>query len=152
MAELNVICMTRDEFHTRLMGARDLASEEHERVFRQVREQLRGLDDARQFEILFPVAVKAQHHAPSWPAAKLLRELSPACPLSCEDAVRALFAEWNVSIEEVPFYIASRFGVARVRQAIEQLASERVTDSEKQQLQTVAYWTDCYERAYGIGS
>lgn len=139
--------MTRDEFHTKLMTARDLTSDEHERVFLSVRERLRGLDDARQFEILFPVAVKAQHHAPSCPASELLCELSPACPLSCEDAIRALLPEWDVSIEEVPFYIAARFGVARVRIAIDRLTSEVGGDSEKQRLETVAYWIGKYEEA-----
>ena len=140
--------MTREEFHTKLMAARDLPSEEHECVFLSVREQLRGLDDTQQFEVLFPIAVKAQDHAPSCPAAELLRQLSPTCPLSCEDVVRALLPEWDVSIEEVPFYIAARFGVARVRQAIERLASEVEGHEEQQRLKTVAYWIDKYVEAF----
>ena len=143
-----VYSMTRNEFHTKLMAARDLPSDEHEGVFLSVREQLRGLDDTQQFEILFPVAIKSQHHAPSCPASELLRQLSPACPLSCEDAVRALLSEWDVSIEEVPFYIAARFGVARVRQAIESLSSEVEGHDEKQRLKTVAYWIDKYVEAF----
>jgi hypothetical protein len=134
------------------MAARDLPSDEHERVFRLVRERLRGIEDAQQFDILFPLAVKGQLQAPSLPAAELLRELSPACPLSCEDAIRALLSEWNVSIEQVPFYIVARFGVSRVRQAIERLAAETVADSEKRCLQTVAYWVDRYQEAYTNGS
>jgi hypothetical protein len=133
----------------KMMAARETRSEdENERVFRLMREQLRGLDDVQQFEILFPIAVKAQHHAPSWPAAKLLRELSPACPLSCEDAIKALFPEWDISIEEVPFYIASRFGVARVRQAIERLDRDAAADLDRRIFQTLAYWMDMYEQCY----
>ena len=147
-----VSCMTRDQFHTKLMAARDLPSDEHDRVFMLLRERLRGLDDAQQFEVLFPIAVKRQLDAPSCPAAKLLRELSPACPLSCEDAIRALLSDWDVSIEEVPFYIVARFGVPRVRQAIDRLASELAGGSEKRQLQTVAYWVGKYEEAYANGS
>jgi len=146
------VCMTRDEFHTKLMAARDLSATEHEQVFHSVRERLRGLDDTQRFEVLFPLAVKAQHHAPSSPAAELLRELSPVCSLSCEDAVRALLPEWDVSIREVPFYLAARFGLERVRQAVNHLGPRIASDSEKRSLQTVAYWLDRYEEAYRNGS
>jgi hypothetical protein len=121
---------------------------EAERFFAKVREELRRLDDAQQFDILFPVAVKQQWNAPSYTAALLLRELSPACPFSCEDAVRALLPEWDVSIEEVPFYLAARFGPTRIRQAIANLEPGVTDKSEKVNLETVAYWLDAYEATY----
>jgi hypothetical protein len=145
-------CMTREKFIRLFMSARekpqpqDTAEQDRAEHFRdRVREELRRLSDAERFDILFPVAVKPQWDAPSYFAALLLRELSPACPLSCEDAVRALLPEWDVSIEEVPFYLASRFGSARVRQAITKLEPEVANESEKQQLKTIAYWLDAYE-------
>jgi len=147
--------MNRDQFTTlfnlrRVTGRPETPEEksEAERFFKRVREEIRRLDDAQQFDILFAVAVKPQWEAPSYTAALLLRELSPACPLDCEDAVRALLSDWDVSIEEVPFYLAARFGPARVRQAVAEL-SRGVTDrSKKTNLETVLYWVNIYEECY----
>ena len=140
--------MTREEFQSRLMDVRGPDSAAYDRVFDAVRERLRGLNDAQKFAILFPVAVKSQTDAPSWPAAQLLREFSPECPLKCEDALRALLPDWDVSIEEVPFYLAARFGSDRVRQAIVQAELAITSNTDKQRLKTVAYWLDRYDGAY----
>ena len=143
--------MTQDVFIAQITAADNGGHEAYETALRRVRERLRGLEDRARFDILFPISVKAQWNAPSATAAQLLRELSPVCPLSCEEAVRALLSDWDISIEEVPFYIAARFGVTRVRQAVGRLASERLTDSEKRNLQAVSYWIDRYEEAYPNG-
>lgn len=145
--------MTQDQFITEITVPADNRNPDvYEAAFRRVRERLRGFEDRARFDILFPISVKAQWNAPSAPAAQLLRELSPVCPLSCEEAVRALLSDWDISIEEVPFYIAARFGVARVRQAVDRLASERLADSEMRNLKAVSYWIDRYEEAYPNGS
>ena len=78
-------------------------------------------------------------------AALLLEELGPACPVSCEDAVRALLPEWDVSIEQVPFYLAARFGPARVHQAIAKLRPEVTEKNQQGNLDTVAYWVHVYD-------
>jgi len=78
-----------------------------------------------------------------------LRELSPCCQLSCEEAVRRLLPDWDVSLEDVPFYLAVRFGPARIREAIAAIEPKLAAQSTKKQLRTVLYWLETYERAYG---
>ena|SRR5436190_3992596 len=77
--------MNRDQFKAKLMAA--VGPGDYEKVFRAVREQMRSLDEARRFEILFHTAAESQSMAPSCPAAQLLRELSPKCPLTCLEAL-----------------------------------------------------------------
>jgi hypothetical protein len=66
----------------------------------------------------------------------------------CEDAVRALLPDWDISIEEVPFYLAARFGSPRVRQAVQFVGQDATSPSEKQMLSTILYWLGCYDDAY----
>ncbi|HLX70043.1 MAG TPA: hypothetical protein VKV04_10495 [Verrucomicrobiae bacterium] len=123
---------------------------DHELIFCQARERLRRLKDEQQFHILFPIAVKAQDlRFPVCDSAILLRELSPDCPVSCEEAVRAMLPSWDISIEEVPFYLAARFGTDRVRRAVRAIESGTLSDVQKRMLDTVLYWLGKYDEAYG---
>jgi hypothetical protein len=143
----DVSWMTQQEFISALVGP---SADEHELVFRQVRERLRRLTDEQQFRILFSIAVKSQltGNFPVCDAAIILRELSPDCPLSCEDAVRGLLPDWDISIEEVPFYLAARFGSHRVRQAVQLVGQDATSSSDKQMLSTVLYWLGRYDDTY----
>lgn len=147
--------MNRDQFASAFMTARVKPAPETpeekfeaENFFKRVREEIRRLDDAQQFDILFPLAVRRQWEAPSYTAALLLRELSPACHLSCEDAIKALLPEWDVSIEEVPFNLAARFGPERLRHAIADLKPQIADKSEMASLETVLYWVNIYDESY----
>ena len=116
-------------------------------IVRKIRQRLQALRSDEQFQVLFPMAVKSQSvdGLPVLDAALLLKELGPECAISCEAAVEALLPEWDVSIEEVPFYLVGRFGARRVRQAIANL-EPRVTDkSQRATLDTVSYWIRVYE-------
>lgn len=142
--------MTQQEFISAFMNP----SEEglaggHERIFGNARERLRRLKDKERFDILFPIAVKKQGKGfPVCDAAILLRELSPECPISCEDAVRTLLPNWDVSIEEVPFYLAARFGSGFVRDTARHLQEQVANDLEKRTLDTIIYWVGIYEGVY----
>jgi hypothetical protein len=150
VAELDVSYMTREDFIAAFMASSEGdAADAHEKVFRGVREQLRGLSDKQQFEILFQVAVKRQcGDAPVCDAAVLLRELSPECPISCEEAVRAMLPSWDVSIEEVPFYLVAHFGAGRVRDAVREVQHQVSSQPEKASLDTIVYWVGIYDEAY----
>jgi len=127
---------------------------EHDDVLARVGEQLRALPDEQQFRILFPLAVKSQYHGdfPVLDAAILLEKLSPECPISCEDAVSALLPEWDVSIEQVAFYLAARFGPARVYQAIASLEREVTDESRGGNLEAISYWVHVYEGTWPVKS
>jgi hypothetical protein len=128
---------------------REAEADRHDPLFRGVREQLRGLGEEQRFEVLFRVAVMDQDDAPASAAAILLRELSPNCPISCEEAVRAMLESWDTSLEEIPFYLAARFGSALIRKTVRSIEQNKIIDARRQRLRTVDYWMDCYDAAYG---
>jgi len=51
-------------------------------------------------------------------------------------------------VTEVPFYLASRFGVARVKQAVGQVETDVTSEPDKQKLKTVLYWLGAYGEIY----
>src|ERR1700694_4086822 len=85
-------------------------------------ERMRQFDDNELFRLLFPLATSGQWECPlAYSAALLLHQIKPACPVSCKEALRGLFGNWDVSIEEVPWYLRDVFGRQRVLQVIAEL-------------------------------
>jgi hypothetical protein len=104
-------------------------------------ERLRQLDANELFRLLFPLATSAQWECPlAYSAALLLHQIKPACPVPCREALRGLLGNWDVSIEEVPWYLRDVFGRQRVQDAIAGLLREPLSDAEVRRLQTVEYW------------
>jgi hypothetical protein len=145
--------MTQEQFMAAVVSPPGESWQEHDDVVAHVGEELRKLTDEQQFRILFPIAVKSQgHDFPVLDAAILLRRLSPECPISCDEAVRALLPEWDISIEQVPFYLAARFGSKRVREAVRNIEQEATGKPEKATLNTIIYWAGVYDESCTNGS
>jgi hypothetical protein len=108
-------------------------------------ERLSRADGAATFRSLFQFAAHSQLHGPAAPAALLLLRINPHCPISCADAVREMLTDWDVSIEEVPFYLAEQFGVARVRATVADLRTSTADQNQISTLRTIDYWLDRYE-------
>jgi hypothetical protein len=108
-------------------------------------EHLRQFDSIATFHALFQFAAHSQVTGPAAPAALLLWRLNPLCPLSCRQAVEEMLTDWDVSIEEVPFYLAEQFGVAQVRTTVSELRSSHTGKNEITLLGTIEYWLRCYD-------
>jgi hypothetical protein len=104
-------------------------------------ERMRQLDEYELFRLLFPLATSGQWECPlAFSAALLLHEIKPACPISCKEALRGLFGNWDVSIEEVPWYLRDVFGRQRVLEVVQEMLREQLTDQQKSRLRTIGYW------------
>lgn len=109
-------------------------------------ERLRLLDEDEVFRLLFPLATSAQWDCPlAYSAALLLYQVKPTCPIPCEEAVKGLFGNWDVSIEEVPWYLGDVFGRQRVLEVVARLLQEPLTDLELRRRRTIGYWLDIPE-------
>lgn len=108
-------------------------------------QRLRQEPDAEVFHLLFQFAAHSQNTGPAAPAAWLLRRLNPKCPVACRKAVSEMLQDWDVSIEEVPFYLAEQFGSDAVREAVAGLRLEKTCESEISSLDTINYWLGCYD-------
>jgi hypothetical protein len=104
-------------------------------------ERMRQVDEDDLFRLLFPLATSGQWECPmAFSAALLLHEIKPACPISCKEALRGLFGNWDVSIEEVPWYLRDVFGRQRVLEVVQEMLHEPLTDQQKSRLRTIGYW------------
>jgi hypothetical protein len=108
-------------------------------------DRLRGADSTATFHALFHFAAHSQSLGPAAPAAWLLRHVNPSCPVSCREATQELLRDWDVSIEEVPFYLAEQFGVATVRATVADLRAGTTERVQVTLLDTISYWLRCYE-------
>ncbi|HSS77202.1 MAG TPA: hypothetical protein VLV54_10705 [Thermoanaerobaculia bacterium] len=73
-------------------------------------------------------------------AAGLLLRLRPPCPLPAYTAIRDVLGGWEVSVEELPWYIALVCGEDAVWNAMTQLETEPLTDRERLVLHIFRYW------------
>jgi hypothetical protein len=105
--------------------------------------RFRAVDGAALFHTLFPIAAASQERGPACTAAWLLYKLRPQCLISCREAITALLPEWDVSIEEVVFYIAEQFGVPTVLSTIEELRAQGIDPTNR--LDTVRYWVGVFQ-------
>jgi hypothetical protein len=113
--------------------------------YEQIRSRLQTADPAELFYALFPLAVSRQWDEPAaYFAARLLYDLRPPCLLSCDAAIQATFATWDVSIEEVPWYLVTQFGKAVIEHTIQQLLSITPGRQDRQTLETIRYWVGHY--------
>ncbi len=108
-------------------------------------ERLRASEQTATFHILFKFAAHSDDLGPAAPAALLLRRLNPSCPISCSAAVLEMLTDWDVSTEEVPFYLAEQFGSARVNAVVEELRQSHTQHPQNTRLDTIEYWLGCYE-------
>jgi hypothetical protein len=97
------------------------------------------------FEVLFPLSVQEQAvDKPVSFSAFALNELNPPCPLSLDVAVEALLPDWDISIEEVVFYLARQFGADAVCSKAVELAERHTGGTSPIVLRAVAYWASIY--------
>ena len=74
-------------------------------------------------------------------AGRLLLDLMPDCPYPLGSALAAIAPTWNVSVEQLPFYLADRFRREIVSAAAESLARSFPSDArESRALDTIAWW------------
>lgn len=94
------------------------------------------------FDALFPIAVREQGEAsgPVAMSAYALHALNPPCRLSIDDAVSSLLPSWDISIEEVPWYLAKQFGRDAVLASVARLRARQTDQTALTRLRTIEYW------------
>ncbi|VTS06082.1 hypothetical protein [Tuwongella immobilis] len=109
--------------------------------FRQLAAALRGRAADEVFGLLWPLALDTDlAPADAW-ASCLLVELEPWCPLSVEDALRAIGASrLNLSNRLVPLYLASQFGKRKVGKAYRALVPPEFSGEVPPELSGIMYW------------
>jgi hypothetical protein len=119
------------------------------KAFRDVKPlvaDLQGVSGPVIFDALFPIAVREQGPAsgPVAFSAVVLHALNPPCRLSVDDAVASLLPSWDISIEEVPWYLAKQFGRDAILASVERLRAQQRDQTALTRLRTIEYWVGLY--------
>ena len=77
---------------------------------------------------------------------RLLLKINPKATEHCEEAIFRLLPHWDVSAEEVVFYLRQQFGKENMLNAINNLRAGQLSDLDVAQLETVVHWLGCCER------
>ncbi len=105
-------------------------------------------DDANAFATIFAHSVERQSmDAAVYDAAKLLYESNVTCRLDCDSAILAMLSSWDISIEEVPWYLANQFGAEVINRHVENLLELSMDDAACTILKSIRYWVGLCPRA-----
>ena len=97
------------------------------------------------FETLFPIASRRQEitNGPVAFSAYVLHAVNPPRSMSIEDAVNMMIVnEWDISIEEVPWYLANQFGQERLNHCVNDASGHVGDEDALVRLNTIRYWND----------
>jgi len=73
-------------------------------------------------------------------AGGCLWKLKPRYNRHLNDDIRNSLRNWNVSVEELPWYLAYSVGIKQVINQVNLLAKDELSDKEKQKTDTILYW------------
>lgn len=74
-------------------------------------------------------------------AGRLLIELEPKCPLSCEQVLELVSeSSGNVSYKELPFYLVSQFGKWNVLRAVDNFVGRGSSGEPRSRVEGISYW------------
>lgn len=116
----------------------------------KVVDRLRQFEEEELFDTLFNLSVQRQGNGlPVAFAAYALNELNPKCSLDSKAAMAALIPEWDISIEEVVFYLMKQFGLDAMQLARKEIMTEY--DEPPIRLETIRYWGNIWlEKEYAL--
>lgn len=106
---------------------------------------LESADPKLIFDTLFPISIREQgsENGPVAFSAYALYALNPPCPLTCAEAVAAIIdKQWNISIEEVPWYLVNQFGSKQLLRAIEIRLENEADKGTSVRLNSLRYWVN----------
>lgn len=102
--------------------------------------QVRSLSskDSELFEVLWPEAIKSQSFDRNVLLSALaLYSLNLRCPIHLKEALLQMHYDWDISIEEVPWYLKNQFSKEEIIKTIIELNLENDVRGR-----TILYWLE----------
>lgn len=116
-----------------------LRSKKHTPV--QLQQKFNSVPDAEKFHAILSVFTESNVYADQQSAGKLLVDYKPQCDDSLTEILTSIAPTWNLSVEELPFYLSDVFGAQVVATSAIMLSEEMAENStERKALETVAWW------------
>jgi hypothetical protein len=117
----------------------------HKHTVLQLRRKLERLPVSQRSEALLAVFADQTRTETAYldqeTAGKLLLSLVPEPRQSLEEILRSAAGNWNLSVEQLPFYLRDVFGRSAVAEAAQRLAQTYPPESrEARALLTICWW------------
>jgi hypothetical protein len=134
---INIATMTQDEFIS--------AIHSRKHTLPQLRRKLEALPASERFSVLIRIFADASRPKDSFGdqeyAGRLLVDLRPSPRQSLDEIIRMVLPTWNVSVEQLPKFLADTFGTDELTRISSRLMSDYPTDSrEHRSLDTMRWW------------
>ncbi|CAA6821454.1 MAG: Unknown protein [uncultured Sulfurovum sp.] len=113
-------------------------------------ELLKSFGEKELFETLFYLAIEKQEAKKNvFIASLMLYELNTRATIELKEALSLMLKAWDISIEEVVFYVVEQFGVNKILEEVSAL-KKRYRQNEEffQRIDSIEYWTKIYEDEY----
>ncbi len=104
-----------------------------------------SVDPRLLFDTLFPISIRRQGDAngPVAFSAYVIHAINPPCPLTPSAVISQMLQhEWDISIEEVPWYLANQFGADEMHECISEKLNQETDETARTRLTTIRYWVD----------
>jgi len=128
----------------RIYGSIDRYGEINPQQYRQIKFVLQRTNSEDVFQILYSILTDQSRpntrFADQEFAGRLLLSLNPNCTMDPLEAIRELVKWYDLSVEEIPWYFAQRYGVKAVREILAKLRSETQDDEERRNIDTWDWW------------
>lgn len=129
--------MTQDEFIS--------AIHSRKHTIPQLRRKLEALPAAERMTTLIRIFADSSRPAEAFGdqeyAGRLMTELRPKIQDQLSDIIRDILPTWNVSVEQLPNYLADVFGRDCVTECASSMISDFPADSrERRALETICWW------------
>ena len=107
----------------------------------QLRKRFMEIPKAERFDALLYFFTHSNNYGDQQDCSRFLSEPDVDCDRSLEELLESIAPTWNLSVEELPHFLAETFGFERVVDACKLLAEKHHQDSyERRSLCTIAWW------------
>lgn len=129
--------MTQDEFIS--------AVHSRKHTLPQLRRKLEALPSSERFSVLIRIFADDSRAQDAFGdqeyAGRLLVDLRPSPRQPLDEIIRAVLPTWNVSVEQLPLFLADTFGADEVTSTSSRLMADYPSDSREQRsLDTIRWW------------
>jgi len=97
------------------------------------------------FSFFYDPALQENAYQRQQLAGTILFNAAPECPLELDGVIYAAPKYWDLSIEELPWYICRVFGKSKVQEFLEELMPNVEEGGVKKSFETMLFWANGYK-------
>jgi len=134
--------MHRDEITELIVERANKYGPNNPQQIKQLSFYLAKVDPEEVFHGLYGVfkSIPSQDYMSQELAGKILSKVMPRLYLDLVPLIKGVLENWNVSIEQLPFYFRDLCGIEVVAKAIERIDSAELNANQKNSLETMKWW------------